>query len=651
MKLPSIVVIAGPAPRRVEGLRSFFTGTSFAPVQSSAKAQSGRSANAATFAPRRPTSSCTVKATTRSNGNRSASRATAMAQPARSSKALPCTVRHADPASGSTYSERKQAWSPRATRRSASAFEAAPMSMTRSFAGATRSVSPFSVRWTGLKAMTPGTRFAPTVTGRAGRTRSSMPPTRANRSMPPSSTCVTMSPTSSMCAAIITRSFEAPVPRRIATRLPRASTRALSALPADLLHEDGADLVLPAGDADRLGELPQQGAHGLPAFGSARGRRRGRGERVLHHQGAGERLVEPHDELGEQPPRALDVAQGNRFHGGVHGAHGDAEQPRGDARSRHLDRPGVGSGVAGRGLDVIRQLHCPCRRHEPVEHARVDVRPEGDGRTGVHLEGLGAGDAGLLAEGDVDGDRGRGLDPEGADARADAARLLLRRRDGVHVPGVAAPGQLLQAQDDGGDRRPVVHGLAGRVRAVQAQHARAKRDHVADPHVALHLVDRQPHVDEQLVEAHGFLALGGRREVRRHAHHHPGELAPAVHGDPLPEEHAGVPPADAGHAEEAFLQPRDDEGDLVHVAGQHEGGTGTVAFPALQGDDVPERVDARLVRELAEALARDPAQLSLVPRGAPGFDELAQQVGSIHGGHDTRGGILGEVVRGAVGTG
>ena len=42
--LPARPVVAGPAPSRVDGLRSFFTGISFAPVASSTNAQSGCSA-------------------------------------------------------------------------------------------------------------------------------------------------------------------------------------------------------------------------------------------------------------------------------------------------------------------------------------------------------------------------------------------------------------------------------------------------------------------------------------------------------------------------------------------------------------------------------------------------------------------------------
>ena len=183
-----------------------------------------------------------------------------------------------------------------------------------------------------------------------------MPPTRAKRSMPLSSTWVIMRPTSSMCAASMqAQSTMRPCRRFSATRLPtRRRGRCRPSRGSPRRGSRGPRPRAPRRRTPRESFLsraltrhpPFRRAAPAPAAGGGR-----RGERVRGDERAGEGVVEPDDELREQPCRALDVAQRHGLHGGVHGAHGDAEQAAwgcptarpGSPRRRCRLAPGTGS--------------------------------------------------------------------------------------------------------------------------------------------------------------------------------------------------------------------------------------------------------------------------------------------------------------------
>ncbi len=209
--------------------------------------------------------------------------------------------------------------------------------------------------------------------------------------------------------------------------------------------------------------------------------------------------------------------------------------------------------------------------------------------------------------------------------------LLLGRSDRVDVPGSPAPTQLIQAQGDGGNRHPIIQGLAGRVAAGQGQETAPERDQISHADQGLDLRRRKTDVHEELLERNGLLPLRGIREVRRHAHHQTVELALAVDDDLLAQEHPRVESADLGDAEEPLLDLADHEGDLVHVAGEHDRRTGLRAFPPAQGDEVPHRVHAHLIGALAEGAPHAVAYLGLVPRRAARLGELPQETGGFHG--------------------
>ena len=192
--------------------------------------------------------------------------------------------------------------------------------------------------------------------------------------------------------------------------------------------------------------------------------------------------------------------------------------------------------------------------------------------------------------------------------------LLLDRGHGEDVPGVPAPGQLFQAQRDGRNGGPVVHGLAGRVPAGKRHEAAAQRHDIADVHRRLHVLTGKPDVDEELFQGDGLLPLRRVREMRGHAHHQAGQLAGAVNHHLLAEEDPRVETADLRDLEEAFFDLGHHERDLVHVPGEHDGGpVSRGAFSPAQGNEVPHGVHPHLVRELAEALPHYLADLGLVP--------------------------------------
>src|SRR5208337_4706742 len=103
----------------------------------------------------------------------------------------------------------------------------------------------------------------------------------------------------------------------------------------------------------------------------------------------------------------------------------------------------------------------------------------------------------------------------------------------------------------------------------------------------------------------------------------------------LAEEHPRIEAADLRDAEEALLHPGDDEGDLVHVRGEHEGRpcgrTVSRGLSAPQRDEVSYRVDPHLMRVLTEPSADDAADPGLVSRRPPRLAELPQQAGGFHG--------------------
>ena len=229
-----------------------------------------------------------------------------------------------------------------------------------------------------------------------------------------------------------------------------------------------------------------------------------------------------------------------------------------------------------------------------------------------------------------------GVDPVRAGDRALQARLLLHGCHRVHVPRVAAPGELLHAQDQGGHGSPVVQALGRRVSPREGEKAGIQRDHVPDAHECLDLCLRQPDIHEELLEGDGLLLVGGLEEVRRHAHDEGGQETPGVHRHLLTEEDPGVEAPDLRHLQEALLDPADHEGDLVHVTGQHDRRPGRGAETLLDRDEAPQGVLAQLVGKGGEPRAHEAPDLRFVARGAARFGELLHEGGCVHAPHDTR---------------
>ena len=65
----------------------------------------------------------------------------------------------------------------------------------------------------------------------------------------------------------------------------------------------------------------------------------------------------------------------------MHVAQGHRHEAGGDASAGDLDGTGVGAGDAGLGLDLVRQTLGLGRRHEALEHSRVDVGAARDNGT------------------------------------------------------------------------------------------------------------------------------------------------------------------------------------------------------------------------------------------------------------------------------
>lgn len=244
----------------------------------------------------------------------------------------------------------------------------------------------------------------------------------------------------------------------------------------------------------------------------------------------------------------------------------------------------------------------------------MEVRPDGDARTSVHFHCLVRRQAGLHSKGCVDNHCDCGVDAVRARHGARHGGLFLDCRHGKDVPGVPAPGQLFQAQHDGRNGGTVVHGFARHVAARKRHEAAAHRHHVTNVNRRLHVIARKPDVDEELFKGDGLLPLRRIREVRGDAHHQAGQLTGAMNHHFLAEEHPRVETADLGDLEEAFFDPGHHERNLVHVPGEHDGGSvSRGALSPSQGNEVPHGVDPHLVSELHEALPHYLADLGLVP--------------------------------------
>jgi hypothetical protein len=148
-------------------------------------------------------------------------------------------------------------------------------------------------------------------------------------------------------------------------------------------------------------------------------------------------------------------------------------------------------------------------------------------------------------------------------------------------------------------------------------------DGVADADAAQDLVGGEAEVDEEVGELEGGLAvLGGLDVDGLAAVEGAEEVAVAgLDADAAREEVAGVKAAEGLEAEEAALvDVADVEGDLVHVAGEHQA-RGLRGGGVDPGEEVAHGVGLDAVAEAVDLGAEEVADALLASRGAGGAGE------------------------------
>ncbi len=118
--------------------------------------------------------------------------------------------------------------------------------------------------------------------------------------------------------------------------------------------------------------------------------------------------------------------------------------------------------------------------HQLFEQAGMDIRPEGDAASFVQCHAVFIVDTRLAGKCHVQGDADIGVHAVGAGHGTLQTNFLLDRGDGEHIPRVMEALQLVHCRDDGGHRRPIVHGFAGHEAVLQLDKIPFDGDQVAD---------------------------------------------------------------------------------------------------------------------------------------------------------------------------
>ena len=200
----------------------------------------------------------------------------------------------------------------------------------------------------------------------------------------------------------------------------------------------------------------------------------------------------------------------------------------------------------------------------------MDVGPEGNRRALAQGEGLRIGEAGHVAESDINGHSDVWSQAVGAGHGSFEPYLLLDRGHPVDVPGVSQGGQVVEADQDGRHAGPIIQGLARHAVALELHQIAADGGQVPHLHPLADLFLGQPHVHEELLHPDDLLPLLGGEHVGRAAADDAGQRPSSVHHHLLAQEHPWINASHRGKVEKALLDLGDDEPDLVHVPGQHD---------------------------------------------------------------------------------
>jgi len=159
-----------------------------------------------------------------------------------------------------------------------------------------------------------------------------------------------------------------------------------------------------------------------------------------------------------------------------------------------------------------------------------------------------------------------GLNRPAARRRTSKADLFLNRGHSVDVHAVVLG--RLHGLDHHEHGYPVVHALA-RAEAAHLHEVAVHCHHVAEAHLCLRVVGREPRVDEVVLNLRPLVHLLGRQHVLRFGAEHQHAVdwpAACMNDDPLTGHVPRVPPAERLEPHEAFVvDVLDDEPDLVHM--------------------------------------------------------------------------------------
>ena len=313
----------------------------------------------------------------------------------------------------------------------------------------------------------------------------------------------------------------------------------------------------------------------------------------------------------------------------MHVAERDGEQAAGDAGASHLDGAGVGAGRTRFGADLVRDIDGLGGFDHLVVDDGVDVRAAGDDGSAGKGEATELAVIGIrVVSGvtDVDSDGDLWVDALGRNLCAARADLFLGGGDGDH----AGSELLLFREAAEGFHADVGASLvverAGHadaatedLRAVGVDGGVADADDREGVGAVVH-ADINPHV----MTLRDALAVLGRKQVH-------GALAgDAEHGSIAGEDVEATAGGDdlVVAAEEFEVQValvvdvRDDQADLVDVAGEHQRG----AAVALElGDAVAERVLGILVGRLLHMVVDDLLGRELVAGRGFGLEQFLQE--------------------------
>ena len=139
-----------------------------------------------------------------------------------------------------------------------------------------------------------------------------------------------------------------------------------------------------------------------------------------------------------------------------------------------------------------------------------------------------------------------------------------------------------------GERQTVVERLACHEISLQFDQLTVHRDQVADLNEFVHLGGRQADVDQQLFGRDGFgvLTLVGWQDVGWAGAHYAGQATAAENENLLSQENPIIIAAHLLEVDEALLDFRYHQADLVHVGGEQYRGTRIGALAELVGNHI-----------------------------------------------------------------